>query len=85
MWSCEAIDIREYAADKHRTVDDTPAGGGPGMVMRADVLAPGDRCDGAGKRSAAELLLSARGTPLDQASVRELAAGPGVVARLRPL
>ena len=39
IWSCEAIDIRDFAPDKHRTVDDTPAGGGPGMVMKADVLA----------------------------------------------
>jgi tRNA (guanine37-N1)-methyltransferase len=78
-WSLEAIQIRDFATDKHRTVDDTPAGGGAGMVMRADVLAraidhaspPGDERP--------RLLMSPRGKPLTQARVRELAAGPGAV------
>ncbi|WP_256752027.1 tRNA (guanosine(37)-N1)-methyltransferase TrmD [Mesorhizobium sp. Mes31] len=78
-WSLEAIQIRDFAADRHRTVDDTPAGGGAGMVMRADVLAkaidhaspPGD--------ARPRLLMSPRGKPLTQARVRDLAAGPGAV------
>jgi tRNA (guanine37-N1)-methyltransferase len=79
IWSCEAVDIRDYATDKHRSVDDTPAGGGPGMVMKADVLARA--IDSVTQRddSRPKLLLSPRGKPLDQARVRELAAGPGVL------
>jgi tRNA (guanine37-N1)-methyltransferase len=79
VWSCEAIDIREHATDKHRSVDDTPAGGGPGMVMRADVLARAIDAMAPASDPRPKLLLSARGKPLDQASVRELAAGAGVV------
>lgn len=79
IWSCDALDIRDFAADKHRTVDDTPAGGGPGMVMKADVLARAiDAAAPAGDRRA-RLLLTPRGRPLTQARVRQLAAGPGVV------
>ena len=78
-WSLETVQIRDFAADRHRTVDDTPAGGGAGMVMRADVLAravdhaapPGD--------DRPKLLMSPRGRPLTQARVRDLAAGPGAV------
>ncbi len=79
IWSCDAVDIRDFATDKHRSVDDTPAGGGPGMVMRADVLARA--IDSVSQRddSRPKLLLSPRGKPLDQARVRELAAGPGVL------
>ena len=79
IWSCEAVDIHDFAADKHRSVDDRPAGGGPGMVMRADVLARA--IDSVSQRddSRPKLLLSPRGKPLDQARVRGLAAGPGVV------
>ena len=79
LWSCEAVDIRDFAGDKHRSVDDTPAGGGSGMVMRADVLARA--IDSASQRddSRPKLLLSPRGRPLDQARVRALAAGPGVL------
>jgi tRNA (guanine37-N1)-methyltransferase len=79
IWSCEAIDIRDFGEGKHRSVDDTPAGGGPGMVMRADVLARA--IDSVSQRddSRPKLLLSPRGKPLDQARVRELSAGPGVV------
>ena len=79
IWSCEAVDIRDHATDKHRSVDDTTAGGGPGMVMKADVLAR--TIDSVTQRddSRPKLLLSPRGKPLDQARVRELAAGPGVL------
>jgi tRNA (guanine37-N1)-methyltransferase len=79
VWSLEALDIRASAQDRHRTVDDSPAGGGPGMVMRADVLARA--IDGATGQGDARprLLMSPRGRLLDQAMVRRLAEGPGVV------
>jgi tRNA (guanine37-N1)-methyltransferase len=79
IWSCEAVDIRDFAMDKHRSVDDTPAGGGPGMVMRADVLARAIDAQAPASDPRPKILLSARGRPLDQARVRELAAGPGIV------
>ncbi|CCD90857.1 tRNA (Guanine-N(1)-)-methyltransferase [Bradyrhizobium sp. ORS 375] len=76
IWSLEARDIRASATDKHRSVDDTPAGGGPGMVLRADVLAAAiDAATIAPERP--KLLMSPRGRPLTQSFVRELAAGPG--------
>ncbi|MDU3046582.1 tRNA (guanosine(37)-N1)-methyltransferase TrmD [Bradyrhizobium sp.] len=76
IWSQKARDIRASATDKHRSVDDTPAGGGPGMVLRADVLAAAiDAADVAPERP--RLLMSPRGRPLTQAAVRDLAAGPG--------
>jgi tRNA (guanine37-N1)-methyltransferase len=76
LWSIEARDIRASATDKHRSVDDTPAGGGPGMVLRADVLATAiDSADIAQDRP--RLLMSPRGRPLTQSLVKELAAGPG--------
>lgn len=76
IWTLEARDIRDSATDRHRSVDDTPAGGGPGMVLRADVLAAAiDAADVAADRP--RLLTSPRGRPLTQARVRELAAGPG--------
>ena len=76
IWSLEARDIRASATDKHRSVDDTPAGGWPGMVLRADVLAAAiDAADVAPERP--RLLMSPRGRPLTQAAVRDLAAGPG--------
>ena len=76
LWSLEARDIRASATDKHRSVDDTPAGGGPGMVLRADVLAAAiDAADIAQDRP--RLLMSPRGRPLTQSLVAELAAGPG--------
>lgn len=78
-WSCETIDIRDHATDRHRSVDDTPAGGGPGMVMRADVLARAIDAVSIAGDSRPRLLMSPRGKPLDQKRVRELAAGPGVV------
>jgi len=77
LWSLEAIDIRDYATDKHRTVDDTPAGGGPGMVMKADVLARA--LDSIADDGRPRLLMSARGAPLTQNRVAALAAGPGAV------
>jgi tRNA (guanine37-N1)-methyltransferase len=77
LWSLEAIDIREHAADRHRTVDDTPAGGGPGMVMKADVLARAIDALPADHRP--RLLMSPRGAPLTQRRVHQLADGPGVV------
>src|SRR6476661_8380335 len=76
LWSLEARDIRDSATDRHRSVDDTPAGGGPGMVLRADVLAAAiDAADPTPGRP--RLLMSPRGRPLTQARVLELAAGPG--------
>jgi tRNA (guanine37-N1)-methyltransferase len=76
-WSLEVTDIRKHATDKHRSVDDTPAGGGPGMVMRADVLARA--IDAAANDQRPRLLMSARGKPLTQARVAQLAKGDGVV------
>jgi tRNA (guanine37-N1)-methyltransferase len=77
-WSCEAVQIRDFATDKHRSVDDTPAGGGAGMVLRADVLGAAVD-DVLGRRPEAPLLaMTPRGRPLTQELVRELAAGPGV-------
>jgi tRNA (guanine37-N1)-methyltransferase len=76
LWALEARDIRDSATDKHRSVDDTPAGGGPGMVLRADILAAAiDAADVAAERP--RLLMSPRGRPLTQSLVRELADGPG--------
>jgi tRNA (guanine37-N1)-methyltransferase len=79
LWSLEARDIRDHGLGRHRAVDDTPAGGGPGMVMRADVLAasldaaalPGDQRP--------RLIMSPRGAPFRQARAREWAAGPGLM------
>ena len=78
IWSLDTIQIRDFAADKHRTVDDSPAGGGAGMVLRADVLARA--VDAARKRApdAPVLALTPRGAPLTQPRVRALAHGPGV-------
>src|SRR6478609_12234857 len=76
LWEIEARDIRASATDRHRSVDDTPAGGGPGMVLRADVLAAAiDAAEVAPERP--RLLMSPRGRPLTQSRVAELAAGPG--------
>jgi tRNA (guanine37-N1)-methyltransferase len=75
-WSLETVQIRDFATDKHRMVDDTPAGGGAGMVMKPDVLARAvdHVADGRPK-----LYMSPRGKPLSQTRVRELAAGPGAI------
>jgi tRNA (guanine37-N1)-methyltransferase len=76
LWALEARDIRASATDRHRSVDDTPAGGGPGMVLRADVLAAAiDAADISPDRP--RLLMSPRGRPLTQSRVVELASGPG--------
>jgi tRNA (guanine37-N1)-methyltransferase len=76
-WSLEVADIRAFATDKHHTVDDTPAGGGPGMVMKADVL--GRAIDAMATDERPRLLLSPRGAPLTQPRVEALAGGSGVV------
>jgi tRNA (guanine37-N1)-methyltransferase len=78
LWSLEARDIREHGIGRHRAVDDTPAGGGPGMVMRADVLAASlDAAAPADPRP--RLIMSPRGEPFTQRRAREWAAGPGLV------
>jgi len=78
-WDLEAIQIRNFAADKHRTVDDTPAGGGAGMVLRVDVLAKTIDHARSLNPSAPVIAMTPRGKPLTQARIRELAAGPGVI------
>lgn len=77
LWRLDAVDIRSFATDRHRSVDDTPSGGGPGMVMRADVVAAA--VDAVHPQGSPKPLiyLSPRGMPLTQARVRALAAGPG--------
>ena len=76
-WACDPIHIRDFATDRHRTVDDTPAGGGAGMVLRADIL--GLVVDHALERrpDLPVLAMTPRGAPITQARVRALAAGPG--------
>ncbi len=76
-WTLNVVDIRNFAADKHRSVDDTPAGGGPGMVMKPDVL--GRAIDATANDDRPRLLMSPRGTPLTQARVATLGRGTGVV------
>jgi tRNA (guanine37-N1)-methyltransferase len=79
LWSLDARDIREHGLGRHRAVDDTPAGGGPGMVMRADVLAASlDAAVGADD-ARPRLIMSPRGRPFSQAQARECAEGPGLV------
>jgi tRNA (guanine37-N1)-methyltransferase len=78
IWSCDPTQIRDFATDKHRSVDDTPAGGGVGMVLRADVLAAAVDFAVAGQPDAPILAMTPRGAPLTQARIREIAAGPGV-------
>ncbi|HKA75891.1 MAG TPA: tRNA (guanosine(37)-N1)-methyltransferase TrmD [Pseudolabrys sp.] len=77
IWSLDTTDIRAHATDKHRTVDDTPAGGGPGMVMKADVLARA--LDAIPHDTRPRLLMSPRGAPLTQARAAQLAHGLGLV------
>ena len=80
IWELETLDIRAFARDKHRSVDDAPFGGGPGMVMRPDVVdAAIDAAMTSGPADRPLIYLSARGRPLDQRRVRQLADGPGVV------
>jgi tRNA (guanine37-N1)-methyltransferase len=88
-WSCEPLQIRDFARDKHRTVDDTPAGGGAGMVLKVDVLARAidaarervsTSLDTSGEgRAIPVLAMTPRGKPITQQRIRELAAGPGVI------
>jgi tRNA (guanine37-N1)-methyltransferase len=78
-WSLDAVQIREFATDRHRTVDDTPAGGGAGMVMRADILAKAIDAVSPTGDPRPRILMSPRGKPLTQERVRALAEGPGVV------
>jgi tRNA (guanine37-N1)-methyltransferase len=77
VWSLETVDIRDFASDKHRTVDDTPFGGGPGMVMRADVLDAALAANAV--QGAPTIYFTPRGKPLTQQRVRELAAQKTVV------
>lgn len=84
IWTLETVDIRGFASDKHRSVDDTPAGGGPGMIMRADVLGAAldnvrSATRSAGQADRPVIYLSPRGRPLHQARVRELTTGPGAI------
>ena len=79
LWSLDVRDIREHGLGKHRTVDDTPSGGGPGMVMRADVACAAIDAARASNPDVPAIYLSPRGAPLTQARVRELAHGPGAI------
>ena len=79
IWSLKVHDIREHGIGKHRTVDDSPAGGGAGMVLRADVLAAAIDHAIMPDDPRPRLLMSPRGTPLTQMRVRELASGPGTI------
>jgi tRNA (guanine37-N1)-methyltransferase len=79
LWALDAIGIREFGIGRHRAVDDTPAGGGAGMVMRADVLGVAIDAASASNPHAPRIYLSPRGELLTQTIVRELAAGPGVL------
>jgi tRNA (guanine37-N1)-methyltransferase len=79
LWALEAVDIRAHALDRHRTVDDTPAGGGPGMVMRPDILARAVDAAAPAGDARPRLLMSPRGVPLTQARVAALATGPGAL------
>ena len=79
VWALDPVDLRAHATDRHRSVDDTPAGGGPGMVMRADVLARALDTVASPEDARPRLLMSARGTPLTQQRVAALARGTGVI------
>ena len=79
LWSLDVCDIREHGIGKHRTVDDTPAGGGPGMVMRADVACAAIDAARAANPDSPAIYLSPRGTALTQSRVKALAEGPGAI------
>ena len=80
VWSLEATDLRDFAKNKHRSLDDTPAGGGAGMVMRVDIAAAAiDAAKAAAPAGSPSIYLSPRGTPLTQERVQALANGPGVI------
>lgn len=78
-WTCSPVQIRDFATDKHRTVDDTPAGGGAGMVLKADVLGAAIDHATAAHPGLPVLAMTPRGTPITQARIRQLSAGPGVI------
>lgn len=78
-WACDPVQIRDFATDKHRTVDDTPAGGGAGMVLKVDVLAAAVDHARARYPALPVLAMTPRGKPITQARVRELAQGPGAI------
>ncbi len=80
LWSLDAVDIRRFAEDRHASVDDVPFGGGPGMVMRADVLGRAIEAAREGVEDLPLVYLTPRGKPLTQERVRDLAAGPGLIA-----
>ena len=77
IWALETVDIRDFAANKHRNVDDTPAGGGPGMVIKPNIAA--DAIDSVAQMGRPIIYLTPRGAPLTQDRVKELATGPGVI------
>ncbi len=79
LWSLETTQLRNFATDRHRTVDDTPSGGGAGMVLKPDILAAAIDAVAPAGDPRPRILMSPRGKPLTQARVRELAAGPGAV------
>ena len=81
LWSLEAVDIRRFAVDRHGTVDDSPFGGGAGMVLKPDILSAAIEAVARGPEGleVPKILLSPRGAPFTQARARQLAAGPGVV------
>lgn len=79
LWSLETTQLREFATDRHRTVDDTPSGGGAGMVLKPDILARAIDTVSPEGDTRPRLLMSPRGKPLTQEKVRQLAAGPGAV------
>ena len=77
IWALETVDIRDFAANKHRNVDDTPAGGGPGMVIKPNIAAAA--IDSVVQMGRPILYMTPRGAPLTQKRVKELATGPGVI------
>lgn len=79
LWTCQATNIRDFARDKHRTVDDTPAGGGAGMVLRVDVMAAAVDHVRQAAPQLPILAMTPRGRPITQARIRELAQGPGAI------
>jgi tRNA (guanine37-N1)-methyltransferase len=79
LWSLETVQLRSFATDRHRTVDDTPSGGGAGMVLKPDILARAIDTVSAPVDPRPRILMSPRGRPLTQARARELAQGPGAV------
>jgi len=79
LWSLKATNLRDFSVDKYRTVDDTPAGGGPGMVLKPDILASAIDAVSPPDDPRPKILMSPRGKPLTQAQVRELSTGPGAV------